>query len=512
MKSLRLILPDQISMKIASLKDIDAKNDLILLCENRSDWENVPHHQIKLAFIFSAMRHFAAALKKKGYQVQYIALDDPDNQNDLTANVKNCIQQRTINQIIVTHPGEYETLKTLQQWQRTLSLPVKILEDDRFLISPETFVLWSENKKNTRMEHFYRKARKKYDILMNADGKPTGGKWNYDKDNRKPLSDNIKIPKRKTYSPSRTTQQVFHLVEKHFPKHFGSLENFRYAVTREDALKDLNFFIKKLLPCFGDYQDAMQSDEPFLFHSLISAYLNIGLLTPLEVIQKAEQAYRDKACPINAAEGFIRQILGWREFVRGVYWTHMPSYAKLNALNAKSPLPHFYWDAKTSLFCVSEVVKQTLENAYSHHIQRLMVTGNFALLAGIDVKAVQDWYLAVYADAFEWVEMPNTLGMALYGDEGIMGSKPYAASGHYIDRMSNFCQNCQYHPKKMLEDNACPFNALYWDFMARNETKLSKNPRLFYAYQTLKKMAPQKKQAIRKKAKAILTRLKENTL
>ena len=297
-----------------------------------------------------------------------------------------------------------------------------------------------------------------------------------------------------------------------FSHHFGTLEPFHYAVTRKQAMMELEHFITHLLPNFGDYQDAMVAGEPYLYHSLISSYLNAGLLLPLEICQKAEAAYRAGKAPLNAVEGFIRQILGWREYIRGVYWHFMPEYGERNTLNATRSLPDFYWGAHTDMFCVAEAVRHTRDHAYSHHIQRLMITGNFALLAGLDVKAVQEWYLAVYSDAYEWVEMPNTLGMALFGDNGVVASKPYAASGKYIRRMSNYCEKCPYDPDEMTGKKACPFNALYWDFLLRHKDKFRGNQRMPYVFSTWDKFAPEKQQAIRNQATYTLKRMAEGVL
>jgi deoxyribodipyrimidine photolyase-related protein len=347
---------------------------------------------------------------------------------------------------------------------------------------------------------------------MEADGKPTGGEWNYDKENRKPPKAGMQVPKRLRHQKSAITKEVLALVNERFASNFGTLEPFEFAVTREQALMELEHFIAVILPNFGDYQDAMVAGEPYLYHSLISAYLNAGLLLPLEICRRAEAAYRAGQAPLNASEGFIRQILGWREYIRGIYWHHMPEYATRNTLNANTPLPDFYWNAQTDMFCMAETVRHTRDHAYSHHIQRLMVTGNFALLAGLDVAEVQAWYLAVYADAYEWVEMPNTLGMALFGDGGVVASKPYAASGKYIQRMSNYCDQCRYDPEAMTGDTACPFNALYWDFWARNADTLRGNPRIPYVYSTWDKMANEKRESIRAQAALSLRKMHEGTL
>ncbi|MFZ4542161.1 MAG: cryptochrome/photolyase family protein, partial [Rickettsiales bacterium] len=460
MAALRLILADQLSASLASLQGLDKKSDAVMFCEVMEEASYVPHHPKKIAFLFSAMRHFAAELEAKGINVRYVKLDDAKNTGSFTSEVQRAFVELKPEKIIVTEASEYRVLKMMRSWQELLGIPVEILPDTRFLATHAEFSVWAKGKKQLRMEFFYREMRKKYSILIDPDGKPTGGEWNYDKENRKPPKAGIQSPPRISHKKSSTTKEVLVLVKERFSDHFGTLEPFHYAVTRAQALIELEHFITHLLPNFGDYQDAMVAGEPYLYHSLISSYLNAGLLLPLEICQKAEAAYRVGKAPLNAVEGFIRQILGWREYIRGIYWQFMPEYGERNTLNATRPLPDFYWGANTHMFCVEESVRHTRDHAYSHHIQRLMITGNFALLAGLDVKAVQEWYLAVYSDAYEWVEMPNTLGMALFGDGGVVASKPYAASGKYIHRMSNYCEQCKYDPDEMTGEKACPFNAL----------------------------------------------------
>lgn len=512
MSVLRFILADQLSESIATLRDVDKQRDTIMLCEVMEEATYVPHHPKKIAFLFAAMRHFAKALQEAHYQVRYITLDDPANTGSFDGEIKRAIQEFKPERIVVTQPGEWRVLKIIRDWQPSLGIPVEIRDDERFLCSIAEFTQWAAGKKQLRMEFFYREMRKKYGILMEQGGKPTGGEWNYDKENRKPPKAGLISPKRLSHPQSDITQDVLRLVCEKFSHHFGTLEPFYYAVTRAQAFLELEHFIAVCLPQFGDYQDAMVAGEPYLYHSLISSYLNAGLLLPLEICQKAEFAYRSGKAPLNAVEGFIRQILGWREYVRGIYWHHMPDYAEHNYFNTTKSLPDFYWGTKTDMFCVAEAVTHTRDHAYSHHIQRLMITGNFALLAGLDVKAVQAWYLAVYSDAYEWVEMPNTLGMALFGDGGIVASKPYAASGKYIHRMSNYCEQCRYNPKEMLGENACPFNALYWDFLARNEGKLRGNQRMPYVFTSWDKFGTEKQHAIRTQAAKILNRMKEGIL
>ncbi len=512
MSTLRLVLADQLSESIAALQGIDKTSDTVMLCEVMEEATYVPHHPKKIAFLFSAMRHFAAELEAKKIRVRYVKLDDTDNTGSFTGEVQRAVKALKASQLVVTEAGEYRVLQMMKSWQKMLGIPVEILPDTRFLATCDEFAQWAKGKKQLRMEFFYREMRKKYSILMESGGKPTGGEWNYDKENRKPPKAGMKSPPRISHKKSEITKEVLALVKNRFSHHFGMLEPFHYAVTRAQALMELEHFITHLLPNFGDYQDAMVAGEPYLYHSLISSYLNAGLLLPLEICQKAEAAYRDGKAPLNAVEGFIRQILGWREYIRGVYWHFMPEYGERNHLNATRPLPDFYWGENTQMFCIAEAVRHTRDHAYSHHIQRLMITGNFALLAGLDVKQVQDWYLAVYSDAYEWVEMPNTLGMALFGDGGVVASKPYAASGKYIHRMSNYCEKCKYDPDEMTGEKACPFNALYWDFLVRHEDKFRGNQRMPYVFSTWDKFAPEKQKAIRAQAKVTLQKMSEGVL
>lgn len=507
MKTLRLILGDQLNLEMSSLQKIDKKNDIVMLCEVKREATYVKHHKQKIAFLFSAMRHFASELNFQGFNVRYIKLDDKDNTGNFTDEVARAVKELNIARVIVTEPGEYRVLKEFNTWEEKLKIRVDILVDTRFFCSLNNFKLWAKGKKQLRMEFFYREMRKTHGLLIDVNGEPAGGIWNYDKQNRQSPTKNMHFPKRLTQEKTTITKNILHLVTEKFFDHFGSLEKFDYAVTREQALQELKHFIKYLLPNFGNYQDAMLAAQPYLYHSRLSAYLNAGLLLPREICQLAETAYRKNKVPINAAEGFIRQILGWREYVRGIYWLYMPNYAQENYFAADKQLPDFYWGSPTNMYCIAEVVRQTYDHAYSHHIQRLMITGNFALLAGINPLNVCEWYLEVYADAYEWVELPNTLGMALFGDGGLMASKPYAASGKYIKRMSNFCKNCSYNPDEVVGENACPFNSLYWDFLSRNQKKLRNNQRMNYAYANWDKMTDEKKFAIHRQAKLILSKM-----
>ena len=506
MSTLRVILGDQLSQNLSSLRDANKHSDIIFMCEVAEEATYVKHHKKKIAFLFSAMRHFAQSLENEGYNVRYTKLDDPQNAGSFKGEVARAIKAHHPEKIVVTHPGEYRVLEDIRSWQDEFSVPVEICEDDRFLATLNGFAEWAKGRKELRMEFFYREMRKKHNILMDGDI-PVGGKWNYDAENRKPPKEGLNIPQPFSAPEDAITKEVKKLVSSKFESHFGDIDPFYFAVTRQDALKALESFMTYRLANFGDYQDAMIEGEPWMYHSHISFYLNCGLLEPMEVIHKAEQAYKNNNIPLNAVEGFIRQILGWREYIRGFYWHFMPDLAHKNALNAQRKLPDFYWTAKTDMNCLKQCVTETKQNAYAHHIQRLMVLGNFALLAGIDPKEVNEWYLIVYADAYEWVEMPNVSSMILYADGGKLASKPYAASGAYINRMSDYCKNCRFNPKEKTSENACPFNALYWDFLARNKDKLKGNPRMGMMYKNLERMAEDDFQNLRQKAHTFLEEL-----
>ncbi len=506
MGALRLILGDQLSYSISSLEGCSKKQDLILMCEVEEEATYVKRHKKKMVFIFSAMRHFASELSQKGYRVHYTKLDDKGNTGSFTGEVKRIAKQHKVERIIVTHPGEYRVLEAIQQWEKNLNVPVKIREDSRFLCQQKDFIDWSEGRKQLRMEHFYQSMRKKFSVLMDGN-KPVGGKWNYDAQNRKPAREGERFPKPFRVDPDKTTREVITLVSKHFDTHFGDIHPFEWAVTRDQAIQALDLFISRHLKNFGDFQDMMIQGEPILYHAQISFYLNCGLLLPLECIQKAEAAYHKGAAPLNAVEGFIRQIMGWREYVRGIYWLRMPGYAKENYFNAKENLPNLYWTAKTQMNCLRQCVLETKQNAYAHHIQRLMILGNFALLIGVEPKQINAWFLIVYADAFEWVEMPNVMGMAVFADGGYLASKPYAASGRYIHKMSNYCKSCHYSVTQKTGKEACPFNYLYWNFIGKNQEKLESNFRMGMVYNTYQRMDKERQKAILEDSERFLKEL-----
>ncbi len=503
MATLRLILGDQLCTSISSLKDYDSGCDIILMCEVWNEATYVRHHKKKIAFLFSAMRHFARSLAKNGLRVQYTTLDDPSNTGSFKGEVARILKNHSIKNIVITHPGEYRVLNDIKNWESEFGIPVEIRSDDRFLCSVEEFAVWAKDHERLRMEYFYREMRKKYGILMEKD-KPIGGQWNYDTQNRKPPKKGLKLAPPYINQVDEVTQEVITLVAERFQDHFGDLEPFYFAVTRHQALEALQLFIEQRLSYFGDYQDAMIQGEPWMYHSHISFYLNCGLLLPLECVNAAENAYRQGQAPLNAVEGFIRQIIGWREYIRGIYWLKMPDYVEQNFFEATQALPDFYWTADTQMNCLHQCVSETKRHAYAHHIQRLMVLGNFALIAGINPAQVNEWFLIVYADAYEWVELPNVSGMILFADGGYLASKPYAAGGSYINKMSNYCKNCHYKVTKKTGPDACPFNYLYWDFLKRNRKKLGSNPRIGMMYATLDRMSDDKKKAITEDSKKFL--------
>ena len=496
MPSLRLVLADQLSPNLASLQDVE-KDDVILMAEVRDQFSPVRHHRKKIVFIFSAMRHFAAELRDRGYRVSYVNYDDAGNTGTLAGEIRKHVQSCGARQLLVTEPGEYHLREALAGWRDKLDVPLQILPDRRFIAGDGEFAEWVKGRKKPVMEYWYRRMRRKTGLLMEAD-KPLGGRWNYDSDNRRPIRTRPLFKGPKHFRTDTTTKQVIKLVDRQFPDHFGEIQPFWFAVTRRQAQQALAHFIKYSLSCFGDYQDAMLTSEAFLYHSVISQYLNCGLLDPLHVCRRVERAYHDGQAPLNAVEGFIRQVIGWREYIRGMYHYHMPEYAELDHMGTSRPLPAFYWHGKTDMKCLAEVVATTSRHACSHHIQRLMVTGNFANLAGISVREVCDWYLAVYADAWEWVELPNTLGMALYADGGIVGTKPYVCSGAYINRMSDFCNSCRYDHRRRLGEDACPFTTLYWHYLIRHEQKLKNNPRMAMAFRNLARLSIEEKKQITK--------------
>lgn len=494
-RALRLVLGDQLHPRLATLTDLDPAADTVLMVEVLEEATYVRHHKQKLVLVFSAMRHFAAELRERGIAVDYVALEDPDNAGSFTGEVERAIARHRPDRIVVTEPGEWRVEAMMLSWEERFGLPVEIRDDTRFLCPRPVFARWAEGREALRMETFYRAMRRRTGFLMEG-REPVAGRWNFDHDNRRRLPSDHAVPERRRFPPDAVTRAVMDLVARRFPDHFGDLDGFAWPVTRAEALEALRHFLDDCLAEFGDYQDAMRTGTPFLYHGLIAPALNLGLLDAEEACRAAEDRWRDGSAPLNAVEGFIRQILGWREYVRGLYWARMPDYPETNALDATRDLPWFYWSGETAMACLAECVRDTRAHAHAHHIQRLMVLGNFALLAGLAPRQVEEWFLVVYADAYEWVELPNVHGMALWADGGLLGSKPYASSGAYIDRMSDYCRGCAYDVKAKTGETACPFNYLYWNFLIAKEERLRGNPRLAMPYRTLDKMAPTRRKTI----------------
>ena len=503
-KRLILVLGDQLSEANPALADATPSTDIILLAEVAAEAEYVRHNRHKIVLLFSAMRHFAQSLRDAGFEVLYREFSE--GVPSLVAAVEAAIAAHPVTSLRLCEPGEYRLRAEMETWEQTLGVSTELLPDDRFLCSSAEFAQWASGRKQLRMENFYRVMRKRYDLLMAGD-QPAGDRWNYDAENRSGWRGQRSVPARPDVTPDATTEAVIALVSACFPDNPGDLDQFRLAVTTEGAQAQFDWFCEHALEDFGTYQDALAEESEWMFHSLISMYLNCGLLEPLAVCRRVEAEWQAGRCSLATAEGFIRQILGWREYVRGIYWLYMPEYKARNTFDARSPLPGFFWDADTDMQCLQRALAQSLDLGYGHHIQRLMVIGNFALIAGLDVEAVCDWYLAVYVDAYEWVELPNTLGMALYADHGAMASKPYAASGKYIQKQGDHCKGCRYKPSKVTGSDACPYNSLYWHFIDRHKDYLGGNARMGLILANWRKRDPEDRAAILAQAEGFLSGL-----
>ncbi len=502
MNRLVLVLGDQLSPNVAALREADKSTDTVVMAEVRDEATYVRHHPKKIAFLFAAMRKFADRLKTDGWTVAYTEYGDPENAGSVPGELLRRASEMGATEVIATRPGEWRLIGLLDE----MPIPVTQLEDDRFIATHSEFDAWCAGRKELRMEWFYRDMRRKTGLLMEGD-KPAGGKWNYDRENRKSAPKDARFVDPLRFEPDETVAAVLDLVEREFSDNFGALRPFWFATDRDQALEQMEYWVHHELPTFGNYQDAMLTDQRFLSHSILSLYLNAGLLDPLEVCRAVEKAWQDGHAPLNAAEGFIRQIIGWREFVRGVYFREGPDYPRRNTLNQQRALPALYWAAETRMKCLSQAVEQTRDEAYAHHIQRLMITGNFALLAGVNPTELHEWYLAVYADAYEWVEAPNTVGMSQHADGGIVGSKPYVSSGAYISRMSDYCGGCAYKVKDKTGPDACPFNTLYWHFLDRHRHRFDRNPRMAQMYRTWDRMDAEKRRVILTEAGEFLERM-----
>ncbi len=507
MVKLVLVLGDQLSDTLSALSAADQARDVVVMSEVATEAGYVPHHPKKIAFIFAAMRKFAARLKAGGWRVAYTRLDDPDTAGSMPGELLRRAAEFSANEVIATEPGEWRLIDALGE----VPLTVTLLEDDRFIASHREFEGWAEGRKSLRMEYFYREMRRKTGLLMDGN-QPEGGQWNFDHDNRKPAPDSVTFEGPMRFEPDDVVRDVLALVEERFGDNFGDLHPFTLATDAEQAQAHLQHWLDGGAPSFGDFQDAMLHDHRFLFHAFVGAYINSGLLDPVAVCWAVEAAFRAGHVPLNAAEGFIRQVIGWREYVRGIYFLEGRDYTDRNILGHERKLPDVFWGGKTWMNCMSHAVAQTKEEGYAHHIQRLMVTGNFALLAGIDPAEVHEWYLAVYIDAFEWVEAPNVIGMSQFADGGIIASKPYVSSGNYIHKMSDYCGTCSYKVKEKTGPDACPFNLLYWDFLVRHRDRFSNNPRMGQMYRVWDKMDTQRQSTVLHDAQTFLTKLDSGDL
>lgn len=505
-RHLILVLGDQLSLDNPAFEGFDPSRDRILMVEAVGEGAAVWSHKARIAVFLAAMRHFAKDLRERGWPLDYLALGAHGHAR-LRPAWEEAVARLAPQKVVACEPGEWRVEQELRGLERSSGVPLVLREDTHFLISRADFARWAGGKRQLLMEAFYRMMRKRENVLM-RDGEPAGGAWNYDHDNRAAFGKQGPgaVPAPPRFVPDELTRGAIADVQAYFPDHPGSLAHFHWPVTRAQALQALERFVAERLPRFGQWQDAMWSGEPFLYHALLSCALNLKLLSPREVVAAAVRSHENGDAPLPAVEGFVRQVLGWREFIRGVYWRDMPALKQANFLQADVPLPEWYWTGETRMNCMRQCIGQTLEHGYAHHIQRLMVTGNFGLLAGISPQAVCDWYLAVYVDAVEWVELPNTAGMALYADGGRFTSKPYAASGAYVKRMSDYCRQCSYRPEVKTGAQACPMTTFYWDFLARNRKKLEGNTRALLMLRNLDRLDGEALDLIRAEA----ARMREN--
>ena len=512
LRSLVVVLGDQLDLEATAFDGFDAAVDAVWMAEVAQESTHVWSSKPRTALFLAAMRHFALAVQAASRPLHYTRLDAEGNCASLGGQLQADILRLGPSRLVMTEPGDWRVMQAIRDVAQASKLPLDIREDRHFFCSIADFAAHAKGRKSLRMEYFYREQRKRHGVLMRSDAQaggrgdqPLGGQWNFDADNRESFgaAGPGAVPPRMAFEPDAVTREVISLVNTRFAQHPGRLDGFAWPVTRAQALQSLQGFIRQRLPLFGRYQDAMWPGDPWLYHAHLSAALNLKLLNPREVVAAAEAAHRDGHAPLASAEGFIRQILGWREYVRGIYWTQMPQYLERNALAAQADLPAWYWSGATDMACLRDALAQTLSHGYANHIQRLMVTGLYALMLGVSPKQVHAWYLAVYVDAVEWVELPNTLGMGQYADGGVMGSKPYIATGKYIQRMGPYCKGCRYDPALRSGDNACPFTTLYWDFLMRHEAALAGNPRMALQVKNVARLSDAQKQAVSERAAAI---------
>jgi deoxyribodipyrimidine photolyase-related protein len=512
-RNLVLVLGDQLDPQSSALDGFDVARDAIWMAENEEEATHVWCHKLRLAFFFSAMRHYRDEARGRGRTVHYHALTTRKSDDRgrsfgeiLTADVGRLRPER----LIVAEPGDHRVRQALEKTARKLGLELEIRPDAHFVVSREEFETWAKDRKTLLLETFYRQQRRDHDVLLTEQGKPVGGEWNYDDRNRETFGrkgpGKVRPPRR--FRPDAITREVIEMVEKRFADHPGTPDHFSLPVTHDEALAAVREFVEHRLPDFGTYEDALWAGEPFLYHSRLSAALNVKLVSPRYCIDKAIEAYEAGEAPLNSVEGFVRQVLGWREFVRGIYWRHMPDYAGMNALGCDDrDVPSFFWDGETDMHCVAECMRSVLDHAYAHHIARLMVLGQLALLSGVHPLKFHQWHMAMYADAIDWVSLPNTLGMSQYGDGGIVGTKPYCATGKYIKRMSNYCGGCRYDADRAAGEEACPFTSFYWDFLARHRKAFAGSRRMGFQMKNLERKESDELKAIRQRAAEVLERI-----
>lgn len=502
-RHLVLVLGDQLDRKASVLDAVDRQRDLLLMIEARGESRRIWSHKARTALFLAAMRHHAQWLRGQGFEVDYVDVHQPEAEC-LESALKDRIDRHRPQALRMVEAGEHGVAQRIRDLCDARQLPLETLQDRHFMCSRGSFSEWRKGRKTLVMEHFYRWMRKTHGVLVEQN-QPVGGAWNFDRDNRKSFGRKGPglLPAPLRHAPDDITRQVQADVEAVFADNPGSLQHFGWPVTREQALAALDDFIAHRLAVFGPFQDAMWDEQPWLYHSMLASSMNLKLIAPQEVVAAAIAAYEAGRAPLASVEGFVRQVLGWREFVRGIYWTEGAAYLQRNQLGAEQALPDFYWTGDTDMRCLQQAIGQTLKHGYAHHIQRLMVTGLFALLLGVRPQLVHRWYLAVYVDAVEWVEAPNTLGMSQHADGGLLGSKPYIASGRYIQRMSNHCDGCRYAPEQSTGEHACPFTTLYWDFLIRHEARFCTHPRAAMQWRMLDRLDDAQRVAVAAQAESL---------
>jgi len=504
-RRLVLVLGDQLQADSAAFDDFDSERDAVLMVEAEHEARYVLQHKHRLVLFFSAMRHFRDALRERGRTVHYAALDDRNNRGRFGEEVPRWLHKTRAEALVLAHPGDHRVRAELRGALRGESCRLEIRPDRHFLCSEEEFAEFAEGRKSLLMETFYRDMRRRHGVLLDGDGKPEGGRWNLDSENRESFGregpPEIKAPR--SFRSDDVTDAVARMVEERFPESPGRSEAFDLPVTPEQARAALRDFVEHRLAGFGRFQDAMATGRPYLHHSRLSSALNLHLLDPRDAIDAVVKAFRSGDAPLNSVEGFVRQVLGWREYVRGIYWREMPDYEKENALDAEHAMPSFMWSGETDMNCLRQCVGQLRQHAYAHHIQRLMVMGLFCLLLGVRPREVNAWHLGMHIDAIDWVSLPNVFGMSQYADGGLLATKPYCASGAYIQRMSDYCGGCRYDPKQATGEKACPLTTLYWDFLSRNRSRLQGNRRMNFQLANLDRKSKSERTALRKEAERV---------